>query len=69
MGYTIFLCDEKWKITMFLSNMSHDIRTPMNAIIGLTELMQHHLTEPEVLKSYLKFMNWRERHMCGNISS
>ena len=39
--------------TMFLSNMSHDIRTPMNAIIGLTELMQHHLTEPEVLKNYI----------------
>ena len=39
--------------TMFLSNMSHDIRTPMNAIIGLTELMQHHLTEPETLKNYI----------------
>ena len=39
--------------TKFLSNMSHDIRTPMNVIIGLTELMQHHLREPEVLKNYI----------------
>ena len=39
--------------TKFLSNMSHDIRTPMNAIIGLTELMRRHLTEPEMLKNYI----------------
>lgn len=37
----------------FLANMSHDIRTPMNAIVGLAELMQHHLQEPEILKMYL----------------
>ena len=29
----------------FLSNMSHDIRTPMNAIIGLTSLAKNHLDE------------------------
>ena len=39
--------------TKFLANMSHDIRTPMNAIVGLAELMQHHLQEPELLKMYL----------------
>ncbi|MDO5304745.1 MAG: ATP-binding protein, partial [bacterium] len=39
--------------TRFLDNMSHDIRTPMNAIVGLTELMQHHLHEPEVLQNYI----------------
>ena len=39
--------------TKFLANMSHDIRTPMNAIVGLAELMQYHLKEPETLNTYL----------------
>ena len=37
----------------FLFNMSHDIRTPMNAIIGFTQLMRRHLGEPEKEKEYL----------------
>ena len=37
----------------FLFNMSHDIRTPMNAIIGFAELAQKHLTEPEKLAGYM----------------
>ncbi len=39
--------------TKFLANMSHDIRTPMNAIVGLAELMKYHLNEPETLNTYL----------------
>ena len=38
----------------FLFNMSHDIRTPMNAIIGFTSLAQSHLDDKEMLDSYLK---------------
>lgn len=37
----------------FLFNMSHDIRTPMNAIIGYAELSRNHLHEPDKLNEYL----------------
>ncbi len=40
--------------SMFLFNMSHDIRTPMNAILGLSNLAEKHINEPEVLRGYLK---------------
>lgn len=37
----------------FLSNMSHDIRTPMNAIVGFTALAQKHSGDKDKVKSYL----------------
>lgn len=37
----------------FLFNMSHDIRTPMNAIIGFTDLLLKHLDEREKAESYI----------------
>lgn len=40
----------------FLFNMSHDIRTPMNAIIGFTDLLEKHLDEPELARSYIQKM-------------
>ena len=40
--------------TDFLSNMSHDIRTPMNAIIGFSGLMEQNLDHKEKAKGYLK---------------
>ena len=44
----------------FLFNMSHDIRTPMNAIIGYSELAEKRLKEPGVLKDYLEKIS-----LCG----
>jgi signal transduction histidine kinase/ActR/RegA family two-component response regulator len=40
--------------TSFLFNMSHDIRTPMNAIIGFADLLEKHQEEPEKRADYLK---------------
>lgn len=37
----------------FLFNMSHDLRTPMNAILGYADLARKHLTEPERLDGYM----------------
>ena len=39
--------------TDFLFNMSHDIRTPMNAIIGFTNLLEEHLDDREMLLNYI----------------
>lgn len=39
--------------TVFLNNMSHDIRTPMNAIIGYTSLAAAHIDNKELIQEYL----------------
>ncbi len=38
----------------FLSNMSHDIRTPLNAVVGYTALARKNLSDPEKLKGFLE---------------
>ncbi len=38
----------------FLSNMSHDMRTPLNAIVGFTSLAKTHKDDPQRLQSYLE---------------
>lgn len=40
--------------TRFLFNMSHDIRTPMNAIMGFTELLNRNLNDQEKARGYLR---------------
>ena len=52
-------CANKAK-SAFLFNMSHDIRTPMNAIIGYADLATRHLQETEKLGRYLE-----EIQICG----
>ena len=54
--------------TRFLANMSHDIRTPMNAIIGLTKLMQYHLGDEEVLKSYITKLQFSSHYLLDLIN-
>ncbi len=51
----------------FLFNISHDIRTPMNAIIGFTDLAKRHLHEPERLREYLELVDESSRHLLSLI--
>lgn len=52
----------------FLSSMSHDIRTPMNAIMGMTALAQIHIDDTEKLKDYLKQIEISSGHLLGLIN-
>ena len=52
----------------FLSNMSHDIRTPMNAIIGITTLMKNELHQPEKLAEHLAKLETSGRLLLGIIN-
>ena len=54
--------------TDFLSNMSHDIRTPMNAIIGITTLMKNELHEPEKLAEHLGKLESSSQLLLGIIN-
>ncbi|SCY22573.1 Signal transduction histidine kinase [Lachnospiraceae bacterium XBB2008] len=47
----------------FLSNMSHDIRTPMNAVIGFTELAVENSEDPAAVKEYLEKIRTSGNHL------
>ena len=53
----------------FLFNMSHDIRTPMNAIIGITALMKNELHEPEKLAEHLGKLESSGQLLLGIINN
>ena len=52
----------------FLFNMSHDIRTPMNAIIGFTEIAQKHLDDRERVEDSLKKVRTSGEHLLSLIN-
>lgn len=52
----------------FLSNMSHDIRTPMNAIIGFTTLAKSHMDDKELVKGYLEKIHSASGHLLSLIN-
>ena len=54
--------------SVFLSNMSHDIRTPMNAIIGFTALASTHIDDQERVKEYLKKIMTSGNHLLSLIN-
>lgn len=53
--------------TTFLSNMSHDIRTPMNAIVGYTNLARNPGTGEKEMKEYLNKIAMSSRHLLDLI--
>ena len=55
--------------TDFLANMSHDIRTPMNAIIGITTLMKNELHQPEKLAEHLGKLESSGQLLLGIINN
>lgn len=54
--------------TTFLSNMSHDIRTPMNAIVGFTSLAISHIDQKERVEEYLKKIATSGSHLLSLIN-
>ncbi len=54
--------------TTFLNNMSHDIRTPMNAIIGFTALAAAHIDNKEQVADYLKKISVSSEHLLSLIN-
>ncbi len=54
--------------SIFLSNMSHDIRTPMNAIVGFTTLAITHIERKEQVEEYLKKIMTSGNHLLSLIN-
>lgn len=52
----------------FLSNMSHDIRTPMNAIVGFTTLASSRIDQPERVREYLDKIQSSSTHLLSLIN-
>ncbi|MCI8516131.1 MAG: response regulator [Hungatella sp.] len=52
----------------FLSNMSHDIRTPMNAIVGMTAIATANISNTDQVQSCLKKITMSSRHLLGLIN-
>ena len=52
----------------FLANMSHDIRTPMNAIVGITGLMEHENGVSDKMHGYIDKVQLSSRHLLGLIN-
>lgn len=54
--------------TMFLSNMSHDIRTPMNAVLGFTALLARDAENPVKVREYTKKITASGQHLLSLIN-
>lgn len=67
------LSNKKYEIanqakTDFLAAMSHDLRTPMNAIIGLTEISKNYLNDKKELEKYIDKIDISAKYLLGLIN-
>ena len=54
--------------TTFLFNMSHDIRTPMNAVTGFTAMAKKHIDKPEMVRKYLDKIDIAGRQLLSLVN-
>jgi len=54
--------------TTFLNNMSHDIRTPMNAILGFAKLMERDIDDPKAMSEHLKKISYSGEYLLTIIN-
>ena len=52
----------------FLANMSHDIRTPMNAIMGFSQLIKKDVNKPNKMEEYIDKISAASKHLLGLIN-
>lgn len=52
----------------FLANMSHDMRTPMNAIIGMSAIADAHAGEPATVRDCMRKIDFSSKHLLGLIN-
>lgn len=53
---------------MFFSSISHDMRTPLNAIIGLSDLAQHHIDDKKKIEDYMEKINVSSKQLLSLIN-
>lgn len=54
--------------TAFFNHMSHDMRTPLNAILGLSELVEHNLQDSEKVSDYMHKISLAGRQLLGLVN-
>ena len=52
----------------FFNNMSHDMRTPLNATIGMSELVQKNLDDPQKIAGYMEKINFSSKQLLNLIN-
>ncbi len=61
--------EESFKVKLnFLSRMSHDLRTPLNTILGYTSLAKDNTNNPKAIKEYLEKINYSSDFLLGLVN-